>query len=218
MSEGILGQLITSGTTPQVVYTAPADRYVKCNITNICLTPNVLTNLYISAADTPTDAECINTFVSTTTNNGFERTAIILSPNERVVIKSSQAGSVCSITGTTHNQLPSSEFAGRFANALINTNTNTTIYTVPSGKTAVVNISATIADSATVGEVSLYIADVDTPVNDEIQNKEQFSLSKISGFERSGIVLNDGKKIVIKTENLTGKIAVRVHGASRNER
>lgn len=92
MATGRLGASNVSATTNTTVYTCPADTYavVAVNICNRGTSASAL-RIAIADADTPTAAEYIEYDSSVFANNVLERTGIVLSAGQRVVVYSSQA-------------------------------------------------------------------------------------------------------------------------------
>lgn len=84
--------------------------------------------------------------------------------------------------------------SGRLGSASLSATTNTTIYTVPTGKTATVTVNL-CNTGATATTVRLAVALADTPVAGE-RIEYGVSLPANGVLERGGIVLGAGQKIV----------------------
>jgi len=100
MATGRLGASNVSATTNTTVYTCPADTYavVAVNICNRGTSTSAL-RIAIADADTPTAAEYIEYDSSVFANNVLERTGIVLSAGQRVVVYSSQANISAVVVG-----------------------------------------------------------------------------------------------------------------------
>jgi len=87
--------------------------------------------------------------------------------------------------------------------------TNTVVYTVPTSKTAVVTVSVLNRDSTNYTNINLAISATGAITN---TNYIEFGAGLIPNgvLERSGIVMDAGKKIVVGSSN--GKTTVTVWG------
>ena len=86
--------------------------------------------------------------------------------------------------------------------------TNTTVYTVPSGITATVNINIVNRNGA-AATVNIALAGTDTPSNSEWIEFGTLVPGN-SVLERTGIILQAGKKIVVNAT--TANFSVSVYG------
>lgn len=97
---------------------------------------------------------------------------------------------------------------GTLAQSTVSATTNTTVYTVPAGKTAIINLNL-----LNIGGSVLYcrvaIADADTPTNAEYIEYTT-ELNSYSVLERTGIVVSENKKIVVYSSN--NDLVVNVYG------
>ena len=95
---------------------------------------------------------------------------------------------------------------GRLGAADIAATTNTTLYTVPSGKYAVLSLSLCNRNTAVVA-VRVALAASDTPTAAEwIEYDTNIGANGV--LERSGIVLDAGKKVVVRSDiaNVSGVV------------
>lgn len=86
---------------------------------------------------------------------------------------------------------------GRLGTADLAATTNTTVYTAPASTFSVVSVSICNRSTATVS-VRIAISSSATPTNDEWIEYDAEILSK-NVLERTGLVLDSGKNIVIRT-------------------
>ena len=100
MATGRLGASDVSATTNTTVYTCPADTYSVVAV-NICNRGSATAALRIAlaASDTPTAAEYIEYDVDVFANNVLERTGIVLSAGQKVVVYSSTANISAVVVG-----------------------------------------------------------------------------------------------------------------------
>ena len=98
--------------------------------------------------------------------------------------------------------------AGKLGNAVLPTNTDTVLYTVPANVVATVNINICNKGSATA-KVRLAIAANAAPGAAEYL--EYDTVIPANGvLERTGIVCSAAEKVVVRAD--TADVAVRVHG------
>ena len=97
---------------------------------------------------------------------------------------------------------------GRLGAANLNTGTNTTVYTTPASTYSVVTDSMCNSDNSACA-VRFAVAAADVPLDSEWVEYDTEVLSK-GGLERTGLVLDAGKKIVAWTS--TGNMSVVVMG------
>lgn len=86
--------------------------------------------------------------------------------------------------------------------------TYTTVYTVPGGTTATVNVNF-VNRGATAGLVRLAVAASSTPANAEFIEYD-ININSSQVLERSGIVMSAGKLLVVYCS--TANFSVNVHG------
>jgi hypothetical protein len=86
---------------------------------------------------------------------------------------------------------------GRLGTADLAAATNTTVYTCPADTFAVVTVSI-CNRSASAASVQLAVCDTATPGNDEYIEFDT-SLSAKGVLERTGIVLDEGKLLVVRS-------------------
>lgn len=90
MATGRLGAEDLSAETNTTVYTCPSEIYSVVSV-NICNRGSDATSIRIAAAssDTPTDAEYIEYDFSISSKQVLERTGIVLSEGQKIVVYSS---------------------------------------------------------------------------------------------------------------------------------
>lgn len=97
---------------------------------------------------------------------------------------------------------------GTLGQAALTAATNTTVYTVPAGKTATFNINMVNQGPAIVA-VRIAISDADTPVDSEyIEFNAPMDVGGV--IERTGIVASAGKKIV--AYSTAAGVTINVYG------
>lgn len=95
---------------------------------------------------------------------------------------------------------------GILGSAAPSANTNTTVYTVPVGKTATFNV--TIVNSGTYSAlVRVAVAAASTPSSSEYIEYETL-LEPSAVLERTGIVADAGKKVVVYASTATTDVNV----------
>lgn len=93
MATGRLGAADIAATTNTTVYTCPAATYAVVAV-NICNRSGTLSSdirVALATLDTPTDAEYIEYDVAVGPKNVIERTGVVLSAGQRIVVYSSLA-------------------------------------------------------------------------------------------------------------------------------
>lgn len=98
--------------------------------------------------------------------------------------------------------------SGRLGIADLVATTNTTVYTVPASKTTSFSISVCNRNAISI-KIRIALASLDTPTASEWIEYET-SLSAYGVLERSGIILDTGKKIVVYSD--TANVSVIVYG------
>jgi len=100
MASGRLGAADISATTNTTVYTCPADTYAVVAV-NICNRANSGCDIRIAVADgdTPNASEYIEYDTAVYANNVIERTGIVLSASQRIVVYSSAANVSAVVVG-----------------------------------------------------------------------------------------------------------------------
>lgn len=89
--------------------------------------------------------------------------------------------------------------------------TNTTIYTVPTGTFAVVSVNIVNRSSSTAATIRLAVSTSATPGIDEWIEYDS-SLVANGVLERTGIVMDAGKYIVVYTGTATPALSVSCYG------
>lgn len=92
MATGRLGTADLSSATNTVVYTCPSDKFTVASI-SVCNRGTQPTTIRLAVADlsTPTNGEYIEYDTELLPKNVLERTGIMLSADQKLVIRSSQA-------------------------------------------------------------------------------------------------------------------------------
>lgn len=101
MSYGKLGSGLTTANGTNIIYTVPAGALfatVNINVSNPGGTDAVV-NLYIASADTPTPQDLIEGGTTLIAGGVLERTGMICSPGERIIVKSPVAGLAVRVSG-----------------------------------------------------------------------------------------------------------------------
>ena len=102
MPSGTLGQADLAATTNTTVYTVPAGKTATISI-NVCnrgtVASSVNVRVAIASAATPTNAEYIEYDATLVTSAVLERTAIVVSAGEQIVVYSSAAGVSVNVYG-----------------------------------------------------------------------------------------------------------------------
>jgi hypothetical protein len=214
MSSGKLGshKAITSGTYN--VYEVPADTYAKVVITVVGeISGSSKVKLFVSPTNTPTDIHTIQIENLTTINNGFDRTAIILPAGSWVSYYTSTSGITVTVTGVEY-PTNSVEISNT---ALITTNGEYVLYSTPPDTVACVNagisgVNAATNDSATT---KMYLSTTNASGGSLLVNNTVGGFN--TGYEKTGIRLSAGQKVILVVSSLTGQLATRVQGFEGEE-
>jgi hypothetical protein len=100
---------------------------------------------------------------------------------------------------------------GRLGTANITTTSNTTIYTVPSSTFSVVSVSVCNRNSTTAATIRIAVASSGTPNPDEYIEYDT-SLVASGVVERTGLVMDAGKILVVQVSSATPTISVVAMG------
>ncbi len=100
---------------------------------------------------------------------------------------------------------------GRLGTANITTTSATTVYTVPASTFAVISVNVVNRSSSAAALIRMAVASSATPGNDEWIEYDS-SLVANGVLERTGIVVDAGKLIVIQTPTSTPTLSVVVYG------
>ena len=213
MSEGMLGfhKAITAGTFN--VYECPAGKYAKV-IINVAadVVGSVGCTLQISPTNTPTDIHTFQRENLNSINNGFIRTAVILTAGEWISYTTTDAGITVTVDGIEYIT-NSKEVSDKL---LISTNTETVLYEAPASETVTINttISGVLSGTVNSATTKLYLSTTNASGGGLIL------LNTINagrtGYEYSGLMLTSGQRLILVTTNLVGNLAVRVHGFRRD--
>ena len=100
---------------------------------------------------------------------------------------------------------------GRLGTANITTTNATSVYTVPASTFSVVSVNVVNRSSSATVQIRMAIASTSTPGADEWIEFDS-SLVANGVLERTGLVLDAGKILVVQTPTATPAISVVVHG------
>ena len=100
---------------------------------------------------------------------------------------------------------------GRLGTANITTVSNTTVYTVPVTTFAVVSVNIVNRSSSTAASIRIAVASSGTPSLDEYIEYDS-SLLANSVLERTGIVMDASKVLVVQTPTASPTLSVVVYG------
>ncbi len=100
---------------------------------------------------------------------------------------------------------------GRSGTANITTTADTTVYTVPASTFSVVSINVVNRSSSAAAQVRIAIASAATPTTAEYIEYDS-SLVANGVLERTGIVMDAGKIVVVQTPTSTPTLSVVVFG------
>lgn len=213
MSEGMLGfhKSITAGTFN--VYECPAGKYAKV-IINVAadISGSVGCTLHISPTNTPTDVHTFQRENLNSINNGFIRTAVILTAGEWLSYTTTSAGVTVTVDGIEF-LTNSKEISEQL---LISTNVETVLYEAPVDETVTVNatLSGVLSGVVNSATTKLYVSTTNASGGGLIL-VNTINAGR-TGYEYSGLILTSGQKLILVTTNLVGNLAVRVHGFRRD--
>ena len=100
---------------------------------------------------------------------------------------------------------------GRLGTANITSTSNTTVYTVPSSTFSVVSVNIVNRSSSAAAQIRIAISSSGTPGADEYIEYDS-SLVANGVLERTGLVIDAAKNIVVQTPTATPTISVVVYG------
>lgn len=100
---------------------------------------------------------------------------------------------------------------GRLGTANITTTSNTTLYTVPASTFAVVSVNVANRSSSASASIRIAVASSATPGLDEYVEYDS-SLVANGTLERTGLVMDAGKLLVVQTPTATPSLSVVVYG------
>ena len=100
---------------------------------------------------------------------------------------------------------------GRLGTANITTTADTTVYTVPASTFSVVSVNIVNRSSSATANIRIAVASTATPtVAEYIEYDSQLVANGV--LERTGIVMDAGKLIVVSTPTATPTLSVVVYG------
>jgi hypothetical protein len=100
---------------------------------------------------------------------------------------------------------------GRLGTANITTTADTTVYTVPATTFSVVSVNIVNRSSSSTAQIRIAVAAAATPTVAEYIEYDS-SLVANGVLERTGIVMDTGKIIVVQTPTATPTLSVVVYG------
>ena len=100
---------------------------------------------------------------------------------------------------------------GRLGTANITTTSNTTIYTVPASTFAVVSVNIVNRSSSASAQIRIAVASSGTPGTDEYIEYDSAIVAN-GVLERTGIVMDAGKLLVVQTPTATPTLSVVAFG------
>ena len=100
---------------------------------------------------------------------------------------------------------------GRLGTANITTTGNTTVYTVPASTFAVVSVNVVNRSSSAAAQIRIAVSTTSSPSVDEYIEYDS-SLVANGVLERTGIVMDASKVIVVQTPTSTPTLSVVVYG------
>ena len=100
---------------------------------------------------------------------------------------------------------------GRLGTANITTTADTTVYTVPASTFSVVSVNVVNRSSSAAAQIRIAIASASTPTIAEYIEYDS-ALVANGVLERTGLVLDAGKLLVVQTPTATPALSVVVHG------
>jgi hypothetical protein len=100
---------------------------------------------------------------------------------------------------------------GRLGTANITTTSNTTLYTVPASTFSVVSVNIVNRSSSAAALIRVAVSSSASPAADEYIEYDA-SLVANGVIERTGIVMDTGKLIVVQTPTGTPTLSVVVYG------
>ena len=100
---------------------------------------------------------------------------------------------------------------GRLGTANITTTSNTSVYTVPATTFSVVSVNVVNRSSSASANIRIAVASSGTPGIDEYIEYDS-ALVANGVLERTGIVMDAGKILVVQTPTASPTLSVVVHG------
>lgn len=100
---------------------------------------------------------------------------------------------------------------GRLGTANITSTSDTTVYTVPASTFAVVSVNVVNRSSSAAAQIRIAIASSSTPSAAEYIEYDS-SLVTNGVLERTGLVMDAGKLLVVQTPTSTPTLSVVVYG------
>lgn len=214
MSSGRLGyhKALTAGVNN--VYQCPDGYYSKI-VVNVVgdITGSAKVKLFISPTNTPLDTHVVQVENLNSVNNGFIRSAVIMSSGEWLSYYSSVSNITVSVNGV---ELPTNNKEIAIYKS-ISTNTEEVLYEVANDKVSTINATiSSIGDTvSSSSNVKLYVSNTNASGGSLLYNGSVNSSR--TGFEYTGLILSSGQKLILVTTNIAGTLSTRVQGFTRDE-
>jgi hypothetical protein len=215
MASGRLGASISSGTTTTNVYEVPSGKTAEVSVTvynGAASSAISKVTLFISPTGTPSATHTIQ-LDTLASNNGYERTALVLGAGEFISYKTDKNGVSVTVNGVEYtsnsNEIKQQE--------LITTNTETVIYANAGAKAGTVNISVSLADGSALSDTAtctLYVSPTNAAGGYPI-HKYTITGSGITGFEKTGLPISTTDKVILVTTGIVGQVATTTSGYSK---
>lgn len=214
MSAGKLGSNKSTGVGTYNVYQVPPDTYAKV-VVSVCaeISGSAKIKLFVSPTSTPANIHTIQIENVTTVSSGFDRTALILKAGEWVSFYTDSSDITVSVNGVEYPS-NASEISTQ---SLITANGEYLLYTASEDKVAAVNVGLSGVNTLSTDSCSckLYISTTNASGGTLIVNSTIGGFN--TGYEKTGVVLKSGEKIIAVISGMTGNISSRVQGFERNE-
>lgn len=214
MAEGILGTHKSTGAGTFQVYTVPANKYVKANISvSVAGSANAQVKLYITSNTSPTDAEIIQVDKLKASNRGYDRSAVILKAGEKLFYTTDTSDTTVVIYGFEYDTAGSDVVTSQQGISAVGTYTFTP---VGSAETATLNLTMSLVGNSGSDNIAadVYISKTDV-ASGHLLHKARLNMETLTGVERTGIVVSQSDKIIVVVTSLVGNAALRLHGFMR---
>lgn len=210
---GIVGSVTTITSGLYNLYTVPVGKVFEGNIYITSKNPNSTTvKTYISPTTSPTNTHLIQLNDLNSLYNSSERLGLVVSAGEVISCDISGGEVSVVVTGIVRDS-SNLEFKTQ---ALITTNTETQIHSVPASTIQSVSIAMSLVGNSSLGksDVEVYITP-NLAVNGRLIFKDRLEYDSMTGFQMGGIILNADDRLVVVTANTVGSVSTRVSGFKR---
>lgn len=212
--EGILGYHTATDPGTYLVYTAPSDKYVKCNVsfTSLDISSSDM-KLYITSDPSPMDSDIVQVEKIKASRRGFDRGAIILKPEESIFYTTNSSNVACVATGIEYETIGNEVVTSSVG---ITSPGDYTLFTCGASSTCSINVTVTLNNNSGVDNLNatLYVTKTDIASGVAIQHM-QLNMDTLTGVERASLVLSEGDKVILAVGSLVGNASARVHGFER---